>query len=238
MRLASEKRVADGQNPRSGTTLPDAHFGTPKPAETQDLFGPLCKVQGADMSAVKTWQERATAKRRKAAVERALRYLNEGLAGLPSARKGTAEKRVRASAQPMRTARALVKDWRSRARATEPSVGDRPDLSAATEARAALLRRQPLALRRSAAYEDELAELERKLVNGSLSQQAFNGRCQKISERTLPRWMDNYQPPATVRSTPGSVQGYGPLPDKIDMPPVPSWLQRHEVAKNDKRDAA
>ena len=116
------------------------------------------------MSAVKTWQERATAKRRKAAVERALRYLNEGLAGLPSARKGTAEKRVRASAQPMRTARALVKDWRSRARATEPTVGDRPDLSTATEARAALLRRQPLALRRSAAYEDELAELERKLV--------------------------------------------------------------------------
>ena len=190
------------------------------------------------MSAVKTWQERATAKRRKAAVERALRYLNEGLAGLPSARKGTAEKRVRASAQPMRTARALVKDWRSRARATEPSVGDRPDLSAATEARAALLRRQPLVLRRSAAYEDELAELERKLVNGSLSQQAFNGRCQKISERTLPRWMDNYQPPATVRSTPGSVQGYGPLPDKIDMPPVPSWLRRYKIAKDDKKDAA
>ena len=57
-------------------------------------------------------------RRRKAAIKGALRYLNEGLAGLPGVRKGTAEKRVRDSAQPMSTAKALVKEWRSRKRAS------------------------------------------------------------------------------------------------------------------------
>ena len=66
------------------------------------------------MGDVKTWRERAAAKRRKAAVERALRYLSEGLAGLPGVRKGTAEKRIRDSSQPMSTAKSLVKDWRRR----------------------------------------------------------------------------------------------------------------------------
>ncbi len=82
------------------------------------------------MTDMKTWRERAAAKRRKAAVERALRYLNEGLAGLPYVRKGTAEKRVRASSQPMSTAKALVKEWRSRKRASaaEPPVDDRAAL--------------------------------------------------------------------------------------------------------------
>ena len=79
------------------------------------------------MSDVKTWRERAAAKRRKASIDGALRYLNEGLAGLPGARKGTAEKRVRDSAQPMSTAKALVKGWRSRKRvsAATPPVDDR-----------------------------------------------------------------------------------------------------------------
>ncbi len=65
-------------------------------------------------------------RRRKAAVTGALRYLNEGLAGLPGARKGTAEKRVRESAQPMSTARALVKGWcaRRRASAATPPADD------------------------------------------------------------------------------------------------------------------
>ncbi len=70
------------------------------------------------MSDVKTWRERAAAKRRRAAVERALRYLNEGLARLPGVRKGTAEKRIQDSSQPMSTAKALVKGWRGRKRAS------------------------------------------------------------------------------------------------------------------------
>ncbi len=79
------------------------------------------------MGDVKTWRERAAAKRRKGAVERALRYLNEGLAGLPGVRKGTAEKRITDSAQPMSTAKALVKEWRSRrpASAATPPADDR-----------------------------------------------------------------------------------------------------------------
>ncbi len=82
------------------------------------------------MSDVRTWRERATIKRRKAAVEGALRYLNQGLAGLPGVRRGTAEKRVRESAQPMGTAKTIVKEWRSRRRASAaaPSVDDRAAL--------------------------------------------------------------------------------------------------------------
>ncbi len=75
-------------------------------------------------------QKRRAIRRRKAAVERALRYLNEGLAGLPGVRRGTAEKRVRDSAQPMSTAKALVKEWRGRKRASAatPPVDDRAAL--------------------------------------------------------------------------------------------------------------
>ncbi len=51
-------------------------------------------------------QQRRAIRRRKAAVTGALRYLNEGLARLPGVRKGTAEKRVRESAQPMRASAA------------------------------------------------------------------------------------------------------------------------------------
>ena len=77
-------------------------------------------------------QQRRKVRRRKAAVERALRYLNEGLAGLSGVRKGTAGKRIRDSAQPMSTAKALVKEWHRRGRA---SVATRP-----VDDRAALIR--------------------------------------------------------------------------------------------------
>ncbi len=82
------------------------------------------------MAEMNARQKRFVAKRRKAAVERALRYLNEGLAGLPGVRKGTAEKRIRDSSQPMSTAKALVKEWhgRKRASAATPPVDDRAGL--------------------------------------------------------------------------------------------------------------
>ncbi len=75
-------------------------------------------------------QRRRAVKRRKGAVERALRYLNEGLAGLPGVRKGTAEKRVRDSSQPMNAAKVLVKEWHGRKRASvaTPPVDDRAAL--------------------------------------------------------------------------------------------------------------
>ena len=59
-------------------------------------------------------QQRRSVRRRKAAIEGALRYLNEGLAVLPGVRVGTAEKRIRQSPRPMSTAKSLVKDWRRR----------------------------------------------------------------------------------------------------------------------------
>jgi hypothetical protein len=75
-------------------------------------------------------QERRAIRRRKAAITGAIRYLNEGLAGLPGVRKGTAEKRVRESSQPMSTAKALVKEWRGRVRASaaKPPIDDRAAL--------------------------------------------------------------------------------------------------------------
>ncbi len=79
-------------------------------------------------------QQRRADRRRKAAITGALRYLNEGLAGLPGVRKGTAEKRVRDSAQPMSTAKALVKEWRRR----HPRLPTRPTPPA--DDRAALIR--------------------------------------------------------------------------------------------------
>ncbi len=70
-------------------------------------------------------QQRRAIRRRRAAIEGALRYLNEGLAGLPGVRKGTAENRVRESAQPMSTAKALVKEWHGRKRVNaEPPADD------------------------------------------------------------------------------------------------------------------
>ena len=81
----------------------------------------------ADMSPS---QQRRAAKRRKAAVTRAIEYLNAGLAGLPSVRKGTAEKRVHQSPQPMSTAKALVKDWRRRHRNLAPRLPPRDERAA------------------------------------------------------------------------------------------------------------
>ncbi len=77
-------------------------------------------------------QKRRAIKRRKAAVEGALRYLNDGLAGLPGVRKGTAEKRIRESPRPMSTAKGLIKDWRRRhprsVSKTTPPTDDRAAL--------------------------------------------------------------------------------------------------------------
>ncbi len=67
-------------------------------------------------------QQRRAIRRRKAAVTGALRYLNEGLARLPGVRKGTAEKRVRESAQPMSTAKSLVKQWHGRKRSSAATL--------------------------------------------------------------------------------------------------------------------
>ncbi len=80
-------------------------------------------------------QQRRTAKRRKAAVTRAVEYLNVALEMLPGARKGSAELQVRESPQPMTTAKALVKDWRQRHRSLAPTPTPRP-----RDERAALIR--------------------------------------------------------------------------------------------------
>ncbi len=82
-------------------------------------------------------QKRFVARRRKAAVERALKYLSDGLAGCPDARIGTAERQVRESPRPLMVAKALVKDWcqRHRSLAPTPTPTPRP-----RDERAALIR--------------------------------------------------------------------------------------------------
>ena len=79
-------------------------------------------------------QQRRSIRRRKAAVEGALRYLSEALTVLPGVRVGTAEKRIRQSPRPMSTAKALVKDWRRR----HPRVATKP--TPPVDDRAALIR--------------------------------------------------------------------------------------------------
>ncbi len=37
--------------------------------------------------------------------------------------------------------------------------------------------------------------------------------------------------PLPSPQTPGKVQGYGPLPEEINMPPIPDWLRRHKDRK-------
>ena len=71
-------------------------------------------------------QKRFVARRRNAAVDRALKYLSDGLAGCPDARIGTAERQVRESPRPLMVAKALVKDWcqRHRSLATMPPPRD------------------------------------------------------------------------------------------------------------------
>ncbi len=82
------------------------------------------------MTGMSPSQQRRATKRRKAAVTRAIEYLNAGLTGLSGVRKGTAEKRIRDSSQPMSTAKAMVKEWhgRKRASAATPPVDDRAAL--------------------------------------------------------------------------------------------------------------
>ena len=63
------------------------------------------------MPEINARQKRFVARRRNAAVERALKYLSDGSAGCPDARMGTAEKQVRESPRPLMVAKALVKDW-------------------------------------------------------------------------------------------------------------------------------
>ena len=46
------------------------------------------------------------------------------------------------------------------------------------------------------------------------------------------------EPETRQPSTPGSVQGYGPLPDDIDMPPIPALLRRTRSEPARDRDAA
>ena len=81
-----------------------------------DLVVGDTKRTNPDMNRINTKRERFIAKRRKTAIERALRYLNEGLEGLEHFRKGTSEQRVRDSSRPMTTAKLLIKDWYRRRR--------------------------------------------------------------------------------------------------------------------------
>ena len=111
----------------SGRVLPTPLF---RPSETRRkpglFWATLAHPGNCDMAEMSPSQQRRTARRRKAAVIRAVEYLNAGLTGLSGVRPGTAEKQVRGSPQPMSTAKALVKDWRRRHRslATKPTPRD------------------------------------------------------------------------------------------------------------------
>ena len=83
-------------------------------------------------------QKRRTDRRRKAAVTRAVEYLNAGLAVMSGARKGSAERQVRESPQPMSTAKAFVKDWRQRHRSLAAKPAPRDERVALIQAACAM----------------------------------------------------------------------------------------------------
>ncbi len=126
--MAAGLKPVQGLSEVSGRVLPDPLF---RPSETRRKRGlfwaTLARPGNSDMAELNPSQQRRAAKRRKAAVMRAVEYLNAGLTGLSGVRLGTAEKRVRESSQPMSTAKALVKEWRRRHRSlatTKPPPQD------------------------------------------------------------------------------------------------------------------
>ncbi len=142
---------------------------------------------------------RRNKKRRRDAVKQAVQFFDVNVPHIRIDQRRAALKKVGASGRPLVTAKALAKKFRAASLCVSYAAAC-PDLSAAQEARVSLIRRQHPLLQAVAAYEDDLGALERSLVTGGISQEAFNRRCEAISERELPNWMQDYTTPAGAQS--------------------------------------
>ena len=136
---------------------------------------------------------RRNKKRSRDAVERAVQLFNSATPNIRADQRRSALKTVRASGRPLATAKALAKKFRAASLRVSYAAAC-PDLSAAQEARVSLIRGQHPLLQAVVPYEDDLGALERDLVTGKIGQETFNRRCQAISEREHPNWMQDYTP--------------------------------------------
>ena len=163
--------------------------------------------------------ERAKIKRRNASIERGLALLKAALLQMPNIRSGTSEKQIREAQQPIAAAKHLIQEFearkpkstklRNKASLIQYAVAlelgtswpaghkDKAvrglDLSAATEARATLLRKQAPELRAFVAHDDDIGDLEHKLLRREISQAHFNSACQGIARRGV-GWMKTCKP--------------------------------------------
>ena len=166
---------------------------------------------------------RGKIRRRQAVVEQALKHFRGALRSIPHIRPGTSEKLISSASKPLAAAKNLIKEFKKRKPRKRPTkLRDRqaliseavalelgtswpsdyegppqkftaPDFSAATEARASLLRRQPEHLQSFVMYDDDLGEVEHRLLRREIKQTDFNRICKSISRRSL-GWMADHKP--------------------------------------------
>ena len=129
--------------------------------------------------------------------KRAVAYFNDHISWLISTPdKKVALARIRKSASPLPLARRLVRDY--------VTLWQTPvDYSAAQEARAAMICRQPEPLKSRAYYEDDLGDLDRHLAEGYLhpewprwrgciDQATYDKKCKALARKEFPGWVHAY----------------------------------------------
>ncbi len=174
--------------------------------------------------------------------KRALALLNSHFKAWPRLTrtyKMTLRKRVTAAKRPVTAAKGILRDLISvhgAAVAEAAPVEERPDFSAAQEARVVMIRRQPASLQSRADYEDALGDLERDLARGHVEQATFDRRCQALGIKDFPTWVGTYKTwPAPAAVTPLEPVPQGALhraleivtaSDDSDVAPLPTFLDR------------
>ena len=146
-------------------------------------MSPLCEIL----------MSRASDKRRALAVERALRFFDEATCwfGLSRSYRQICRDRIRKAPRPTAAAKSQVRDLAQvQGRRKHSKPGTCPDFSWATEARAEMWRRHGRRWN-PPPHDDLLRQLERRLLQGAISQQAFDERCCAVIEKPLPTWMIN-----------------------------------------------
>ncbi len=147
---------------------------------------------------------RASDKRRALAIERALRFFDEATCWFDLSRsyRQICRDRIRKAARPTAAAKAQVRDLAQvQGRRKHSKPGTCPDFSWATEARAEMWRRHGRRWN-PPPHDDLLRQLERRLLQGEIGQQAFDERCSTVIEKPLPTWMTKFvEPGLSLRAT-------------------------------------
>ena len=100
------------------------------------------------------------------------------------------------------TAKGLLRDLaRVHAQRGMPEVFASANLSSAIQARAEMWRRHGRRWN-PPPHDDLLRQLERRLLQGEIGQQAFDERCSTVIEKPLPTWMTKFvEPGLSLRAT-------------------------------------